>query len=264
MSTAERRRATKERLPWRRSTQEAKVLLPVCCPRRMFRISTAPPRRITPDQVKRTPEKPKRVRAKGVARAAAGRRTAQPNQDQGELRNGRLAARKCSRTGSRSSTPARWGSKSGSYSVSSVSRAAVLGDEVQLGLGALHRVLAGVEGGIGHHRHGARRGQGLLGRRGVDLSDLLGLLGEERQLVVDHLGETAVDEQRLVPLGRFHAQLAGAHLEEEGRAVVEDADLAVPRRKGDERGFGLQDRPLRSDDAAVEGVFRHDRLSPWG
>src|SRR5947209_2137247 len=157
----------------------------------MARISTAPPSRITADQVKRTPEKPKRRRAIGVASAAAGRRTAQPSHGQGPRDGG-----------------------------------------------------------------------------GVDLRDPLRLLGQEGQLVVDHLGEAAVDEQRLVPLRRLHPQLAGAHLEEQGRAVVEDADLAVPGREGDEGGLGLQDRPLRSNHAAMKGAwhsFRHPfaSFSAW-
>src|SRR6185295_4159602 len=99
----------------------------------------------------------------------------------GEERNGRLAVRKCSRTGSRSSVPVRVGSKRGSYSVVSVSRAsrAVFGDEVQLDFGALDRVLAGGEGGVADHGHRTRFGQGLLGGGGVDLLDPLRLLGEQ-------------------------------------------------------------------------------------
>ena len=67
--------------------------------------------------MKKTPEKPPVRQAPGVARAAAGSRTAQANQDHGERRNGRLAARNRSRTGSRSSsTSEAWRAKSGSYS----------------------------------------------------------------------------------------------------------------------------------------------------
>src|SRR5687767_12827935 len=104
--------AARDRLPWTLSTQEARGVLPPPIPPipppalRIPTISTAPPARMAPDQAKRTAGGPPRRSTSGVASATAGSSTDHANQDQGERRNGRLALRKCSRTGSRSSSTA--------------------------------------------------------------------------------------------------------------------------------------------------------------
>jgi hypothetical protein len=101
--------------------------------------STAPPSRIPLGQSKRTPGKPKRPETNGVARAAAGRRTTRPNQDQRELRNSRPAARKCSRTGSGFVAA---GPLEIEERIVLALPPVMLGQEKQLDFGALRRVLA--------------------------------------------------------------------------------------------------------------------------
>src|SRR3712207_4732709 len=108
------------------STQEASGEPPAPA-RRIARNSTAPPASTTADQAKSAPAGPKSRSASGVASAAPGSSTAQASHGQGEERKGRLAARKRSRTGSRSSSPVREGEKRGSYSEASVSSPAGAG-----------------------------------------------------------------------------------------------------------------------------------------
>jgi hypothetical protein len=55
--------------------------------------------------------------------------------------------------------------------------------------------------------------------RGIEIGPGLGFFGQERQPVVVHLREAAVDEERRVALRALDAQLAGAELGEDGGAL---------------------------------------------
>src|SRR5690606_15359896 len=108
----------------------------------------------------------------------------------------------------------------------------------------------------------ARLSGGELGLR-VRLVDLLGrdrLVRQERQAVVDHLREPAVEEVRtLAPSGERQPEFARAQLADDGRTLVEEPHLTVPHRGDGGGNLLIEEAGFGGDDSAAEGLG-HGRL----
>ncbi len=128
--------------------------------------------------------------------------------------------------------------------------------QTELGPSSLQGLLTGLEGSVVGDGQGAGGFHILAGRLTVQLLRAPRILGEDGQLIAEHLGEPTVDEQNVLGIGRLDSQPADTELAEQRRSALENADLTVPRRESDELRLALQHRPLGGDDAALEGSRR--------
>jgi len=93
-----------------------------------------------------------------------------------------------------------------------------------------------------------------LDNRGIQLFHSPGLLRKDRQPIVEHLRESAVDKEYMRCVARLYAKHTDPQLTDEWRSIRQNAYLSVVCGKCNEQGLALKDRPFGGDDAAMERV----------
>ena len=128
---------------------------------------------------------------------------------------------------------------------------------LELSLGAVDGVLAGSDRGLVVGGHRLSQLESFLRGGGGNVFGEGGTLGEDGHIVVEHLGESTINEKLLRAGTGFDAEDPGAEFAKQGGAVVQDADEAVVGRKDDLGGLGVEDLVFGGNDGAMQSRYSH-------